>query len=217
MRLTKFSHSCIRLEKDGSVLVFDPGNFSEATEALAGADYLLITHEHPDHFDREPVLAYLDEHPEVQVRAPQKVAEEIRGAVTSPERVQAVEGETSFQLGPFSVQTYGGQHALIHPLLPMVANVAYLVDGELYHPGDSLVVPHGLQVKHLLVPIHAPWNKIGEVIDFVASVRAEHAYPIHEMLLGENGRGMVEGHLTNFGAKYGTEYHGLAAGESVEI
>ena len=38
MMLTKFTHACVRLEKDGKVLVFDPGNFSEADRALAGAD-----------------------------------------------------------------------------------------------------------------------------------------------------------------------------------
>ena len=29
MRLTKYTHACVRLEKPGSVLVIDPGTFSE--------------------------------------------------------------------------------------------------------------------------------------------------------------------------------------------
>ena len=40
MKLTKYSHACIRLEKDGTVLVLDPGNFSELPEAL----YLSLIH-----------------------------------------------------------------------------------------------------------------------------------------------------------------------------
>ena len=59
MMLTKFTHSCVRLEKDGKVLVFDPGNFSETDLALAGADAVLITHEHPDHIDVDAVTAAL--------------------------------------------------------------------------------------------------------------------------------------------------------------
>ena len=50
MHVTKYSHSCLRLEHDGAVLVVDPGGFSEP-EALDGADAVLVTHEHPDHVD----------------------------------------------------------------------------------------------------------------------------------------------------------------------
>lgn len=50
MKLIKMSHSCVRLEKDGRLLVVDPGGFSEE-DAAVGADAVLVTHEHPDHFD----------------------------------------------------------------------------------------------------------------------------------------------------------------------
>lgn len=50
LTLTKKTHSCIRLEKDGRTLVIDPGAFSEQ-DAAVGADAILVTHEHPDHFD----------------------------------------------------------------------------------------------------------------------------------------------------------------------
>ena len=52
MRITKFTHACLRIEHDGGVLVIDPGVYSEA-EALDGADAVLITHEHVDHVDIE--------------------------------------------------------------------------------------------------------------------------------------------------------------------
>jgi L-ascorbate metabolism protein UlaG (beta-lactamase superfamily) len=44
MRFTKLGQSCVRLEKDGAVLVIDPGTFSDASAALEGATALLVTH-----------------------------------------------------------------------------------------------------------------------------------------------------------------------------
>lgn len=79
------------------------------------------------------------------------------------------------------------------------------------------MVPDGLDVKTLLVPIHAPWSKVGEVLDFVISVRAPKAYPVHDALLNELGRGLVEGHVTRIGARYGTTYQALAPRDSVEV
>ncbi|WP_030014726.1 MBL fold metallo-hydrolase [Curtobacterium sp. S6] len=220
MRLTKYTHSCIRLDKDGSVLVLDPGNFSSADEireALDDASFLLITHEHPDHYERETVHAVLNERRDLQVYATQTAADELREAVSNPERIHAVHGEEEFDAGPYHVRTFGGQHALIHPLIPTIQNVGFLIDDNLYHPGDSLIVPHQIRVQNLLIPIHAPWNKLHEVVDFLASVRPKRAFPIHDAMLAENGQGMLTKHATNFGAKYGSQYERLLPGETVTL
>ncbi|BCW67669.1 MBL fold metallo-hydrolase [Arthrobacter sp. NicSoilB4] len=218
MMLTKFTHSCVRLEKDGKVLVFDPGNFSETGPALAGADAVLITHEHPDHVDVLAVTAALSAGGPLQLFAPAGVAAQLREkAPGAAGRIHTVAPGEDFETAGFSVRSFGGQHAVIHPQIPVVANIGYLVDANVYHPGDSFIVPDGVDVRTLLVPIHAPWNKVGEVVDFVIGVRAPKAFPIHDALLNENGRGLVEGHVTRFGAKYGTEYRHLSSGDTVEV
>ena len=48
MKLTKYGHACVRLEKDGNVLVVDPGPSPRARSSTAPAP-VLITHEHIDH------------------------------------------------------------------------------------------------------------------------------------------------------------------------
>jgi L-ascorbate metabolism protein UlaG (beta-lactamase superfamily) len=218
MKLTKFTHACVRLEQDGRVLVFDPGTYSETEEALAGAHAVLITHEHADHVDVDAVAAALQSNTALELFAPEAVAATLRGkAPNAGSRIHAAAAGEEFETAGFAVRTYGGQHALIHPQIPVVANVGYLVDGNVYHPGDSFAVPDGVEVKALLVPIHAPWNKVGEVVDFVIGVRAPQAFPIHDALLNELGRGAVEGHVTRIGAKYGTEYRHLSSGDSVEV
>lgn len=216
MKLTKFTHSCVRLEDHGAVLVIDPGNFSELDRALPGADHILITHVHPDHFDEEKVLTFLTDNPEVTLHGPAAVVDTVLAALPEA-KASAVSADGGFELSGFSIKTFGCNHAVIHPLLPVIDNVGYLIDGRLFHPGDSFVVPHGLEVETLLVPIHAPWNKISEVIDFIIAVRPQRAFQIHDSLLAESGRKMIIGHATNFGKKYGTEFNYLPAGSSVEI
>ncbi|MCA4132206.1 MBL fold metallo-hydrolase [Arthrobacter sp. M4] len=223
MKLTKFTHACVRLEKNGRVLVIDPGTFSETEEALSGAEAILVTHEHSDHIDVAAVVMALRGDAALHVHAPAGVAAQLKEKAESgghagvADRVSAVGPGESFEAAGFSIRTYGGQHALIHPQIPVVANIGYLVDENVYHPGDSFVIPDGVSVKTLLVPIHAPWSKVGEVVDFVVGVRAPKAHPVHDGLLNELGRGIVEGHVTRIGAKYGTTYERLSARESVEV
>ncbi len=217
MKLTKYTHACVRLEKEGKVLVIDPGTFSESAEALNGADAVLVTHEHNDHLDSREVIKALRSNPDLVVHAPARVAAALQEESDIADRVHSVDPGSSFDVAGFSIRTFGGQHALIHAQIPVVANIGYLVDDNVFHPGDSFVVPDGIEVKTLLVPIHAPWSKIGEVVDFVISVRAPKAFPVHDGLLNELGRGVVEGHVTRIGARYGTSYTRLAPRESVEV
>ena len=219
MELTKYTHSSVRIEHDGHVLVFDPGNFApegEHAQLLDGTDYLLITHEHPDHFDADRVLPLIAEKPQLRIWAPQAVAEKILDTAPNA-HVTVVSADSEFSVPGFDVQTFGGQHALIHPLIPTIANIGYLINGVVYHPGDSLVVPHGVKAPHVLVPVHAPWSKVQEVIDFVIAVGAQHAYPIHNGMINENGTGIIEGLITTFSNKYGTEYSHLNPGDTVKF
>jgi L-ascorbate metabolism protein UlaG (beta-lactamase superfamily) len=218
MKLTKYTHACVRLEKDGQVLVLDPGTFSEAAEALDGAHAVLITHEHKDHIDVAAVKSALTDNGDLQLFAPAGVAEDLRSeAPDAASRVHAVDPGTSFDAAGFGIRSFGGQHALIHPHVPMVANIGYLVDENVYHPGDSFIIPDGISVQTLLVPVHAPWNKVSEVVDFVIGVRAPRAFPIHDALLNGTGMDLVEGHVKRLGARYGTEYTHLSSGESVDV
>jgi L-ascorbate metabolism protein UlaG (beta-lactamase superfamily) len=179
---------------------------------------VLITHEHADHVDVDAVAAALQSNTAVELFAPEAVAATLRGkAPDAGSRIHAAGAGEEFETSGFAIRTFGGQHALIHPQIPVVANVGYLVDGNVYHPGDSFAIPDGVDVKTLLVPIHAPWNKVGEVVDFVIGVRAPQAFPIHDALLNELGRGLVEGHVTRIGAKYGTEYRHLSSGDTAEV
>lgn len=217
MELTKFGHACVRISDGDRRLAIDPGVFSEVSEALADVDAVLITHEHPDHLAVDKLAAAAGQNPALKIWAPQAVADQLAGNQVLSERVTAVGPGQSFVAGDLQVRTYGGQHALIHSSIPVVANIGYLVGDAVYHPGDSFVVPNA-GVEALLVPIHAPWSKVAEAVDFTISVRASRAFQIHDGLLNGPGLALYESQLGRVGQLYGvTRFQHLDAGESVEL
>ena len=154
--------------------------------------------------------------PDLRIWAPASVCAQLDGHQQLRGRSTAVEADQSFSAGGFEVRTFGGQHAVIHPTIPLVANVGYLIDGTVYHPGDSFAVPE-VPVEHLLLPLHAPWSKSSEVLDHVIAVRAPHVHQVHDGLLNDRGRGLVEGHVERVASRYGATYSPLQPGESVEV
>jgi L-ascorbate metabolism protein UlaG (beta-lactamase superfamily) len=185
MELTKHAHACVTLNKGGGTIVVDPGTFAlNAAELLASADAVLITHEHFDHFDEPTVTAALDARPDLKVYGPAAVTArwQDRGG-----QVTAVAAGDGFTASGFDVTVFGGIHAQIHSDIPQVANVGFLIDGTIYHPGDSYHVP-AAPVRTLLLPTSGPWTKLGEAADFVRSVSPEQVIQIHEIMLSEIGQ-----------------------------
>ncbi|MEV0991419.1 MBL fold metallo-hydrolase [Streptomyces sp. NPDC049949] len=210
MKLTKRLHSCVQLEKDGRVLVIDPGAFSEPDAGL-GADALLVTHEHPDHFDEGRLRAALDADPAAALWTLRSVAERLAPAY--PGRVHTVGHGDAFSAAGFEVQVHGELHAVIHPDIPRVTNVGYLVDGSLFHPGDALTVPE-VPVDTLMLPVHAPWNKVAEVIDYLREVKPRRAIDIHDAYLSDIARPIYDNVLAALG---GTDHGRLAAGDAAQL
>ncbi|MFF4215537.1 MBL fold metallo-hydrolase [Streptomyces nondiastaticus] len=211
MKLTKKSHACVLLEKDGRTLAIDPGAFSEE-DAAVGADAILVTHEHPDHFAEDRLRAALDANPAAELWTLRSVAEQIAPAF--PGRVHIVGEGDAFTAAGFDVQVHGQLHAVIHPDIPRITNVGYLVDGSVFHPGDALTLP-GVPVDTLMLPVMAPWNKISEVIDYVRELAPRLAIDIHDALLTDLARPVYDRMLTP--ARAGAEHVRLAPGEAVTL
>jgi len=188
MELTKQAHACVTLHKEGGSLVVDPGTFCpNAAELLASAGVVLITHEHFDHFDEQAITAALDARPDLRVYGPAAVTSrwQDRGG-----QATAVTAGDRFRAGGFDVTVFGDVHAPIHRDIPQVANVGFLIDEMVYHPGDSYHVP-AVPVPMLLLPTSGPWTKLGEAADFVRSVGPEKVVQVHEIMLSDVGQQSV--------------------------
>ncbi|WP_299538796.1 MBL fold metallo-hydrolase [uncultured Streptomyces sp.] len=210
LTLTKKTHSCVRLEKDGRTLVIDPGGFSE-DDATLGAQAVLVTHEHPDHFDGGRLRAALEADPAVEIWTLRSVADQLSAAF--PGRIHTVGHGDTFTAAGFDVQVHGELHAVIHPDIPRITNVGYLVDGSVFHPGDALTVPQH-PVDTLLLPVMAPWNKISEVIDYVREVKPRRAIDVHDALLTDLARPIYDNQI---GALGGSDHARLTPGDTTGL
>ena len=213
MRVTKFGHACVRLEHEGTTIVVDPGVFT-SVEALDGADAVLITHEHPDHYHPDHLRAV-----DVPVWTIADVAARI--AEDDPdvaERVRTVAPGERFDAG-LPVTAVGELHAVIHPEMQRFHNSGYVVElGErrLYPPGDALTGP-GVDVDVLCVPVSAPWLKVSEAIDFARDVGAPVNLAIHDRVYSDAGLGIVDGHLDRFLAPAGQRYTRVPDGSDLDL
>ena len=209
MRITKYVHACVRVADGDRAFVIDPGVWVEP-EAYEGIDEILITHEHIDHVDVEALVARAKASSALLVRAPAPVAEQL-AAVGVP--VETVSAGDRIAVAGFDVSVVGGEHAEIYDGLPGCANVGFVVDGRVYHPGDALFVPDS-DVELLMVPVSAPWLKLAEAIDFVRAVGPTRVIPVHDALLSDKGAALTDRWLD---MKGGSDYRRLNPRDDIEV
>lgn len=175
MRITRYGHSCLLVEDGAARLLLDPGVFSAGFEDLRGLTAVLITHQHADHLDTGRLLPLLDANPEAQLYADDGSAAQL------PVPAQIVQAADVLDLGT-RVEVLGSQHAVIHPDLPRIPNVGYLIGERFFTPGDALTVP-AADVEVLGLPTAAPWLKLSEAVDLLRAVGPRLAFPVHDAVL----------------------------------
>jgi len=178
MLLIKKTHSCIRLEKDGQALVLDPGGLTDP-EVLSGANAVLITHEHWDHFEEGRLRNAMDTNPGLRLWTVRSVAEKMSGY---GKRVTTVGPGDTFSAAGFEVEAHGEMHGLLHRAVPRILNTGFMIDGAVFHSGDSFTVPFR-PVDTLILPIHARWSTEADVVDYLGEIKPKRALIAHEGML----------------------------------
>lgn len=200
MQITHFGHSCILVELDGTTVLFDPGNFSHGFTGLTGLDAILITHQHPDHVDVAALPDLVAGNPDAVLYADPQTTRQLNDDNVAGTWTAAHPGD-EFAFGALTSRIAGGTHAVIHPDIPTIDNVAYLLGtadnpAQLMHPGDSLFVPEE-KVDVLAMPTMAPWMKISEAVDYLRAVDPRLTFPIHQGLLNDRGLKMHYARLSD--------------------
>ncbi|MCD2192898.1 MBL fold metallo-hydrolase [Actinomycetospora endophytica] len=214
--LVHLGHACVVVDTGGARVLLDPGAFSEGWQTLEGLDAILITHQHFDHLDVDNLPTLLERNPYAQLMVDPGTADVLSERGIRHTRCEPGE---EFTVSGMRVEVVGaqrGEHAVIHPDIPTIANNGYVLradGGTVMHPGDAYVpVPVGVDV--LLLPTGAPWLKVSEAVDYLRASAPPVAVPIHEAVLAN-----PDLHYGLFGtlAPQGTDVRVLPRGERTPL
>jgi len=210
MKLTKYEHACFVVEKDGSAIVVDPGEYTTDFVAPEHVVGIVITHLHEDHFSVEHIEQILRGSPAALIIGPSDVTAHLSQYTT-----RTVANGNSFAIEGFDLDFYGDDHAVIHADFPHPQNVGVLIEDRIYYPGDSLTMPEK-SVDVLALPISAPWMKLSEAIEFMKAIGARLTFPSHDAILSHAGQQMSDKMIGSFADTAGTTYQRID-GETIII
>ena len=209
MKISKHVHSCLLVEEEGERFLIDPGNYTFEENALdlnviESLDYLLITHEHPDHMHISGIIEVVKKFPDIKVISNTSVA-----------KILSEQGIKVKSSGDELVSLVEVPHEKVFGPNQPPQNVLITVAGKLTHPGDSL--HFNLNTPILAMPIQAPWCSTTEAVEKALELRPKVIIPIHDWHWNEKARENMYKRLTDFFAGQGIEFKGLKTGEVVEI
>ena len=206
MKLEKFAHACFTVTINSQTLVIDPGNLTDDFVMPASVVGVVITHQHPDHHDKILLGEILRQFP-VDVLTTDDTTVGLEPD-NSDSTVRAVAPGDTVEIGPFSLEFFGGEHARIDESIAPLHNVGMMINGLVYYPGDSFADPLR-PVKVLALPVSAPWLKIVESLTFLRTVKPERAFPTHDAILSDAGKAIVDRLAGNTARECGTVYERL--------
>lgn len=214
MKLIKYEHSCVVLEKSSQSLVIDPGELSQSYQVPDHCVGIVVTHEHFDHFDEAKLEQTLTQNPDAKLYVNQSIANLLKSVPAS--RVVVVNVGDEVAADSFKLVFVGGTHERVRPEIEPCENTGVIVDDVFYQPGDAHFVPEQ-PIQWLGVPLNAPWSKVSETNEFVKTIKASHVLPIHDGLLDKAGLSTYESHVTAACDMAGSTYHSLRVGGSIEL
>lgn len=204
MKITKYEHACFTVEHNGKLLIVDPGVYTTNIGSPENVVAIVVTHEHADHFDVAALGALIAHNPDAVVIAHENITRQF-GASGETLPYKTVSAGDELTVEPFTLAFFGGEHAVIHPDIPVIANLGVMINDTIFYPGDSFVNPQK-DIEVLALPVGAPWLKISEVMDYVTELKPRIAFPTHDAVLSEFGKQLPDRMIPTFAEKVGTKY-----------
>lgn len=208
MKISKHLHSCLLVQEQDKTFLIDPGIFTYQEKALDihklnKLEYLLITHEHPDHMYLPFIKEIVAKFPEVKI-------------ITNQSIVKLLEKETikATSVGDSVVTVENVPHEKLWDSQPP-ENILLTVFGKLAIPGDS--IHFQTQAEVIALPIVAPWGSTTDAVNLALKLQPKVIIPIHDWLYKDGVRQMMHQRLHEFFKTKGIDFKALETGEIVEI
>ena len=209
MKISKHIHSCLLVEDESKTILIDPGNYTFEEKGLdigklEKLDFLLITHEHPDHMHMPLIKEILEKFPQAQIisnNSVKKILEE-RG-INATENVE----HSMFNIlkAPHEL-LLGGRTA---------ENTLFNISQKLTHPGDSLKFDKTCEI--LALPIQAPWGSFVASVEKAALLKPKIVIPIHDWHWKAAARRRMSDMASQYLSEKDIDFRGLETGEEISL
>ena len=208
MKISKHLHSCFLIEEQGKTFLLDPGIFTYQEKALdipniEKLDYILITHEHPDHMYLPLIQELLNKFPYVKI-------------ITNPAIVEMLAKENinaTYEEDPF-VKVEKVPHEKLWDSEPP-ENVSLTIFGRLLSPGDSLHFTNSAEI--LALPLAAPWESVTDAVNTALKLMPKVIIPAHDWMWRDEFRKGMYVRLKEFFQTKGIDFKMMETGEQITI
>jgi L-ascorbate metabolism protein UlaG (beta-lactamase superfamily) len=208
MKIFKYLHSCLLLEALGKAVLIDPGIFTSEEHALEvkniqKLNYLLITHEHPDHMYVPLIKELVANFPKLIIVSNVSVAQ-----ILGKENITVqTEGDEIVSLAE------SPHEKLWDKVVP--SNTVFKVFGRLTDPGDSLHFSTTTDI--LALPITAPWGSTTAAVEKAKELKPKIIIPVHDWMWKDEVRKGIYARLSDYFKTIGIDFKGLETGEIIEV
>ena len=212
MKITKYVHACVLVEDEEHTGLFDPGRFSWESglfklDSLQKLDFVMISHEHFDHFYGPFIDALHSKFPDVMFFSTPNVVSQLKR--------KGIEKALSLSHDHVMVQALA--HESMEPLAPspQVQNVALHYKNKISHPGDSL----NLKISHdvLFMPLAGPWGSAIDAIRMAVKLKPKAVLPIHDWMWNDQWRQTMYDRMEQLFPRYDIKFLRPVDGQTIEV
>jgi len=173
MKITKYVHSCLLVETPKQTILLDPGVYSYDSHLLSIAalrtlDFIVITHEHPDHYDLPFLKEICAKFPNATIVTNEDLAKKLADEKL-PNTVSSGSQE--------SIEVFTVAHEPLPLDLIPPPHIGVHIEGVLTCPGDALEISSR---EVLALPLTAPWGSVKMALDAVVKLKPKKVIPVHD-------------------------------------
>lgn len=208
MTISKHLHSCLLVHEQGKTLLIDPGVFTYQENVLEintleKLDYILITHEHPDHFHIPFVKELVANFPNVTIVTNQSIVE-----ILEKENIKATTQSTNnIIMMPVSHERVFDNDA--------PENVMFEIFDRLAHPGDSMSFTTNKEI--LALPLLGPSWMITQATEKAVALKPKTVIPIHDYHWKDTFRKEYYHRLFEFFRTKRIDFKAVETGEKIDV